>query len=190
MRRFEPEAAFRLMARHGVRNVFMPPTALKLMREAGGTPGPSCRLRTLASGGETLGEGLLDWGRAAFGLTINEFYGQTECNLVAGNCAGVLPVRPGSMGRPVPGHIVAIASEDGTVLPRGEVGDIAIRRPDPVMFLEYWGDPAATRARFAGDWLLTGDLGRMDEDGYLWFVGRADDVITSAGYRIGRSRSA
>jgi acetyl-CoA synthetase len=185
MRRFEPEAAFRLMARHGVRNVFMPPTALKLMREAGGTPGADCRLRTLASGGETLGEGLLDWGRATFGLTINEFYGQTECNLVVGNCAGVLPVRPGSMGRPIPGHVVEVASDDGTLLPRGEIGNIAIRRPDPVMFLEYWGDPAATRAKFAGDWLLTGDLGRMDDDGYLWFVGRADDVITSAGYRIG-----
>ena len=186
MRKFEPEEAFGLMARHGVRNVFMPPTALKLMRQAGGAPGGrGCRLRTLASGGETLGEGLLDWGRATFGVTINEFYGQTECNLVVGNCAGVLPVRPGSMGRPIPGHMVEIASDDGTVLPTGDIGNIAIRRPDPVMFLEYWGDPATTRAKFAGDLLLTGDLGRTDDDGYLWFVGRADDVITSAGYRIG-----
>jgi acetyl-CoA synthetase len=118
-------------------------------------------------------------------LTISEFYGQTECNLVVGNCAGVLPVRPGSMGRPIPGHIVEIASGDGTVLPTGDIGNIGIRRPDPVMFLEYWGDPAATRAKFAGDLLLTGDLGRKDDDGYVWFVGRADDVITSAGYRIG-----
>ena len=186
MRKFEPEQAYRLMVRHGVRNVFMPPTALKLMRQAGGAPGGrGCRLRTLASGGETLGAGLLEWGRAAFGLTINEFYGQTECNLVVGNCAGVLPVRPGSMGRPIPGHVVEIASDDGRVLPTGEIGNIAIRRPDPVMFLEYWGDPATTRAKFAGEWLLTGDLARKDEEGYLWFVGRADDVITSAGYRIG-----
>jgi acetyl-CoA synthetase len=169
-----------------VRNVFMPPTALKLMRETGGAGrGRGWRLRTLASGGETLGEGLLDWGRATFGLTINEFYGQTECNLVVGNCAGVLPVRPGSMGRPIPGHIVEIASDDGVVLPAGEIGNIGIRRPDPVMFLEYWGDPAATRAKFAADLLLTGDLARKDDDGYVWFVGRADDVITSAGYRIG-----
>jgi acetyl-CoA synthetase len=186
MRKFEPEQALRLMARHDVRNVFMPPTALKLMREAGGAArGRGCRLRTLASGGETLGEGLLDWGRATFGLTINEFYGQTECNLVVGNCAGVLPVRPGSMGRPIPGHIVEIAGHDGAVLPAGEIGNIGIGRPDPVMFLEYWGDPAATRAKFAGDLLLTGDLARKDDDGYVWFVGRADDVITSAGYRIG-----
>jgi acetyl-CoA synthetase len=186
MRKFEPEQAFRLMARHGVRNVFMPPTALKLMREVGGAPGRHrCRLRTLASGGETLGEALLDWGRATFGLTINEFYGQTECNLVVGNCAGVLPVRPGSMGRPVPGHAVEIAGDDGTVLPTGEIGNVGIRRPDPVMFLGYWRNPDATRAKFAGDLLLTGDLARKDDDGYLWFVGRADDVITSAGYRIG-----
>jgi acetyl-CoA synthetase len=186
MAKFEPERAYRLMARHGVRNVFMPPTALKLMRQAGRAPGGhSCRLRTLASGGETLGEGLLDWGRATFGLTINEFYGQTECNLVSGNCAGILPVRPGSMGRPIPGHVVEIASDDGAGLPVGEIGNIGIRRPDPVMFLEYWGDPAATRAKFAGELLLTGDLARKDNDGYVWFVGRADDVITSAGYRIG-----
>jgi acetyl-CoA synthetase len=186
MRKFEPEQTLRLMARHGVRNVFMPPTALKLMREAGGAPGDhGCRLRTLASGGETLGEALLDWGRATFGLTINEFYGQTECNLVVGSCAGVLPVRPGSMGRPIPGHVVQVAGDDGTVLPTGEIGNVAIRRPDPVMFLEYWRNPAATRAKFAGDLLLTGDLARKDDDGYLWFVGRADDVITSAGYRIG-----
>jgi acetyl-CoA synthetase len=186
MRKFDPEEAYRLMARHGVRNVFMPPTALKLMREAGGAArGRGCRLRTLASGGETLGEGLLDWGRATFRLTINEFYGQTECNLVVGNCAGVLPVRPGSMGRPIPGHIVEVVGDDGAVLPAGEIGNIGIRRPDPVMFLEYWGNPAATDAKFAGDLLLTGDLARKDDDGYVWFVGRADDVITSAGYRIG-----
>jgi acetyl-CoA synthetase len=186
-RRFEPEQALRLMARHGVRNVFMPPTALKLMREAGVAPaaGQGARLRTIASGGETLGEGLLDWGRATFGLTINEFYGQTECNLVVGNSAGLLPVRPGSMGRPIPGHTVEIVSDEGALLPTGAIGNIAIRRPDPVMFLEYWRNPSATRAKFAADWLLTGDLGRRDDEGYLWFVGRADDVITSASYRIG-----
>jgi acetyl-CoA synthetase len=186
-RKFEPEQALRLMARHAVRNVFMPPTALKLMREASVAPaaGQGWRLRTLASGGETLGEGLLDWCRATFGLTINEFYGQTECNLVVGNSADLLPVRPGSMGQPIPGHTVEIVSDDGAILPTGAIGNIAIRRPDPVMFLEYWRNPSATRAKFAADWLLTGDLGRKDDEGYLWFVGRADDVITSAGYRIG-----
>ncbi len=186
MRKFDPERAFDLMARHGVRNVFLPPTALKLMRQ---TKDPRGRhdfaLRSIGSGGETLGEELLAWGKATLGVTINEFYGQTEVNLVLGNCAAVMPVRPGSMGRPVPGHTVAGVDAAGAQLPAGAVGQVAVRRPDPVMFLGYWRDAAATRAKFAGDWCLTGDLARRDDDGYFWFLGREDDVITSAGYRIG-----
>ncbi|MBI3451937.1 MAG: acyl-CoA synthetase [Rhodospirillales bacterium] len=184
-RKFEPDAAFDLMARHGVRNVFLPPTALKLMRQAGAPAGHGVRLRSLGSGGETLGGELLDWGRETFGVTINEFYGQTECNLVVGNAAGVMEIRPGSMGRAVPGHIVGVVDDEGRELPDGETGQIAIRRPDPVMFLGYWQNPKATAEKFAGDWLLTGDMGRRDAEGYFWYVGRADDVITSAGYRIG-----
>jgi acetyl-CoA synthetase len=128
---------------------------------------------------------LLDWARATFGVTINEFYGQTECNVVVGNAAGFMPVRPGSMGRAIPGHRVAVIDETGNELPPGPVGSIAVQRPNPVMFLGYWNNPEATAAKFIGDWLLTGDLGRQDEDGYFWYVGRDDDVITSAGYRIG-----
>ncbi len=184
-RKFDPDAALALMARHGVRNVFFPPTALKMLRQSGARAPAGLALRTLASGGETLGNELLDWGRATFGLTVNEFYGQTECNLVVGNCNTLYPVRAGSMGRPIPGHTVAIVDADGQELGAGETGAIAIRRPDPVMFLGYWNNEPATRAKFAGDWLLTGDLGRMDEDGYLHYLGRDDDVITSAGYRIG-----
>jgi len=183
-RKFEPEAAMALMARHHVRNVFMPPTALKLLRQAG-VRNAGVTLRTLGSGGETLGSELLEWGRETFGLTITEFYGQTECNLVVGNAANIFAVKPGSMGRAIPGHAVAIVAADGTPLADGEVGSIAIRRPDPVMFLEYWNNPAATAAKFVGDWLLTGDNGRRDADGYFWFFGRDDDVITSSGYRIG-----
>jgi len=187
--KFDPEAAFDLIARHGVRNSFLPPTALKLMRQV---PDPRARhalaMRSIGSGGETLGTELLDWGRSVFGVTINEFYGQTECNLVVGNCAAVMPVRPGSMGKPVPGHTVAIVDEAGTPVADGETGSIAVRRGDPVMFLGYWNKPEATDAKFAGpdrEWMLTGDLGRRDDDGYLHYVGRDDDVITSAGYRIG-----
>jgi acetyl-CoA synthetase len=183
MAKFDPEAAFALMARHDVRNVFMPATALRMLRAA--RPPSGLALRSVASGGETLGEELLDWGRATFGLTINEFYGQTECNLVVANCAGLYPVRPGSMGRPVPGHAVAVIGPDGAPLPPGALGDIAVRRPDPVMFLGYWNNPDATARKFRGDWLVTGDQGTMDAEGYLRFVGRDDDVITSAGYRIG-----
>jgi acetyl-CoA synthetase len=119
------------------------------------------------------------------GLVINEFYGQTEANLVVGNCAEIMETKPGSMGRAIPGHVVGIIDESGNELPPGEVGEVAVKSPDPVMFLEYWKNPKATEEKFVGDWSLTGDLAKKDEDGYLWFVGRKDDVITSAGYRIG-----
>jgi len=144
-------------------------------------------MRSVGCGGETLGAELLDWGREAMGPTINEFYGQTECNLVVGNCAEIMEIRPGSMGRPVPGHVVDVIDASGEPVPPGTVGEVSIKRPDPVMFLEYWGNPDATREKYIGDWLCTGDLARKDEDGYLWFVGRKDDLITSAGYRIGPS---
>jgi len=184
--KFEPEATFALMAEFGVRNAFMPPTALKMMRRV---ERPRERwahdLRSIGSGGETLGEELLDWGRATFGLTVNEFYGQTECNLVVSNCAELMPVRPGAMGRAVPGHRLAVVDEAGNALASGEAGIVAVCRPDPVMFLGYWRNPGATSAKFAGDWLLTGDMARQDEDGYFHFLGRDDDVITSGGYRIG-----
>ena len=184
--KFDPEEAFRLMADFGVRNAFMPPTALKMMR---GVESPQKKwdytLRSIGSGGETLGEGLLAWGRETFGLTVNEFYGQTECNLVVANCAGLMAVKPGAMGRAVPGHEVAVVDAAGTPLPDGTPGNLAVKRPDPVMFLEYWNNPEASEKKFAGDWLLTGDMGLRDEEGYFRFVGRDDDVITSGGYRIG-----
>lgn len=185
-RKFDPEHAFHLIAKHEVRNLFLPPTALKLMRQV---PTPErrhrFRIRSIGSGGETLGRELLDWGRGALGVTINEFYGQTEANLVVANCAEIMEVRAGSMGKPVPGHQVEIVDAQGHILPPGMPGNVAVRRPDPVMFLEYWRKPDATAAKFTGDWCLTGDTARKDEAGYFWFVGRDDDLITSAGYRIG-----
>jgi acetyl-CoA synthetase len=188
-RRFEKftgEAAFELMQDFGVRNAFLPPTALKMMRAVAD---PAQRwqldLRTIASGGETLGAELLDWGRVVFGVTINEFYGQTECNMIVSSCAALMEVRHGIMGRAVPGHEVAVVSEEGDRLPDGEMGNIAVRSPDPVMFLEYWENLEETKAKFAGDWLLTGDIGVREEKGWIRFVSRDDDVITSSGYRIG-----
>ena len=185
-RKFDPEAAFELMARHRVRNAFLPPTALKMLRsvpDAGARFKPA--MRSIASGGETLGAELLDWGRETFGLAINEFYGQTECNMIVSSCARIMPGKPGIMGRPAFGHDVAVIDDDGNRLEPGRLGNIAVRRPDPVMFLQYWRNPEATQAKFIGDWLVTGDQGMADEEGYLRFVGRDDDVITSAGYRIG-----
>ena len=142
-------------------------------------------VRTIASGGESLGPELLNWGRQTFGVTINEFYGQTECNMVISSCARIVPPRPGRIGRAVPGHQVSIIDSAGVVAPAGTAGQIAIRRPDPVIFLRYWRNEAATGDKFADDWLLTGDVGAADADGYIRFIARDDDVITSAGYRIG-----
>jgi acetyl-CoA synthetase len=185
-KKFDTEEAFHLLAKYGIRNAFMPPTALKMMRQV---KNPHSRhdyhMRTIGSGGETLGEELLDWGKEVMGLTINEFYGQTECNLVVGSCSEVMETRPGSMGRAIPGHIVEVVDDSGAPMAVGAAGEIAIQSPDPVMFLEYWKNPEATKEKYVGDWLFTGDLAKRDEDGYFWFVGRKDDVITSSGYRIG-----
>jgi acetyl-CoA synthetase len=183
MAKFDPERAVALIAGTGSRNVFLPPTAVKLMRQAGVASVPG--LRSVASGGEALGAGLLDWGREVFGLCINEFYGQTECNVVLANCAGLMEVRPGSAGRAVPGHRVAVIGGHGRPLAPGEIGEIAVRAPDPVMFLEYWRDPRRTADKFDGRWLRTGDEGVIDPEGYVFFRSRTDDVITSSGYRIG-----
>jgi len=184
--KFEPEAAFQLIADFKIRNAFLPPTALKMMRSV---KSPEERwnfqMRSIASGGETLGSELLEWGEATFGLTINEFYGQTECNMIVSNCTPMMDNIPGVMGYPVIGHSLAIIDDQGQPVPNGTLGNIAVKRPDPVMFLQYWDNPQATADKFIEDWLLTGDSGIMDDRGSITFVGRDDDVITSSGYRIG-----
>ena len=184
--KFDPEEAFALMARAKIRNAFIPPTALRMLRAA---PNPQSRhdikMRSIGSGGESLGAETYEWGKSAFGLTINEFYGQTECNIVLSACGALGVSKPGAIGKPVAGHTVAVIDSAGNPLKPGEPGQIAVQRPDPVMFLEYWGKPEATRAKFIGDWMTTGDQGVMDDEGYISFVGRDDDVITSAGFRIG-----
>ncbi len=186
MAKFDPEEAFALLARHGIRNTFLPPTALKMMR---GVPRPRERfghaLRSVASGGERLGAEMLDWGREAFDVTINEFYGQTEANLTVAACASIMATPDGSMGRAVPGHVVAILDEDARPVAPGTTGTIGVRAPDPVFFLRYWNRPEATAAKYRNGWLLTGDVGHADGEGNLWFHARDDDVIISAGYRIG-----
>jgi len=144
-------------------------------------------VRSIGTGGESLGAEMIAWGEEVFGLTLNEFYGQTEVNLVTGNCASLFPVRPGSMGRALPGHDVAIIDSDGNPCAPGVDGIVAVRRPNPVMFLEYWNNPKATKEKFIGDWCLLGDVAHRDEDGYFWFRGRDDDIIISSGYRIGPS---
>jgi len=184
--KFTADAAFQLLQDQKIRNAFLPPTALKMMRQI---EAPQDRwtlsLRSVASGGETLGAELIDWGRRTFGLTINEFYGQTECNMIVSSCAAIMEARPGVMGRAVPGHRVDVVDDTGQPVPGGVLGTVAVKSPDPVMFLGYWNNEEATRRKFAGEWLLTGDTGQRSADGWIQFVGRDDDVITSSGYRIG-----
>lgn len=185
-KKFDPEEAFHLIAKYNIKNAFMPPTALKLMRQVKDPRSRhSYQMRSIGSGGETLGEELLAWGKETFGITINEFYGQTECNLVIACCSQVMEIKPGSMGRAIPGRVVEIIDKNGNLLPPGTIGEIAVKQPNPVTFLEYWKNPAATKAKYINEWLLTGDMAKKDEDGYFWFNGREDDIITSSGYRIG-----
>ena len=183
MRRFDPEGAYRLIADHRVRTLFLPPTALKLMRQA---PVPSgVDVRSIGSGGEALGADLHDWGRSALGAPINEVYGQTECNLVVSTCHAAMELKPGRMGLAVPGHEVAVLDAGGRRVAPGETGEICVKAPDPGMFLGYWNQPEKSAEKVREGWLRTGDLGVQDEDGQFAFVSRDDDVITSAGYRIG-----
>jgi acetyl-CoA synthetase len=207
--RFAPERAFQLMQRHGVTHSFLFPTALKAMMKA--VPAPRARyrlkLRAVMSAGEAVGDAVFHWCRDALGVTVNEMFGQTEINYIVGNCGSYVgadgrrrpawPARPGSMGRPYPGHRVAVIDDAGHECPRGTPGDVALHRldvhgqPDPVFFLGYWNNASATAAKFTGDpansWCRTGDTAVMDEDGYLWYQGRSDDVFKAAGYRIGPS---
>ncbi|MDX2483098.1 MAG: AMP-binding protein [Pseudodonghicola sp.] len=179
MEKFTPEGAANIIAQASVRNVFFPPTALRMLKAVEqSVPG----LRSVASGGEPLGAEMLAWGRRAFGLEINEFYGQTECNMIATSCGADFPARPGCIGKPVPGHEIAVLDADGQ--PTLEEGDVAVRRGSASMLLDYWNNPQATAEKFHGEWLITGDRGIWEGD-YLRFMGREDDVITSAGYRIG-----
>ena len=179
MAKFSYDRCIDIIREASVKNVFFPPTALRMLKAADAQiPG----LRSVASGGEPLGAEMLEWGRKAFGLTVNEFYGQTECNMVASSCTTLFPSRPGCIGRAVPGHEVGVLDANGQ--PTDAEGDVAIRRGSASMMLEYWGRPDATAEKFRGDWMLTGDRG-IWEAGYLRFVGREDDVITSSGYRIG-----
>lgn len=181
LQKFNAKECIDIIRQGSVRNIFFPPTALKILRE---DKTHITGLRSIASGGEPLGGELLEWGKSAFGLTINEFYGQTECNMIVSSCGALFSPQEGCTGHPVPGHTVAVIDETGQ--PTHTEGDIAVRRGTPVMMLKYWRNPEATRQKFRGDWLITGDRGIMN-NGFIRFIGRTDDVITSAGYRIGPS---
>jgi len=193
--RFSPERAFELMQRYRVTSAFLFPTALKMMMKTVAAPRSryALSLRSMMSAGESVGATVFAWCREALGITVNEMFGQTEMNYIVGNSQLRWPARPGSMGRPYPGHRVAVIDDDGNVLPAGTLGEVAIHRRDihgdldPIFFLGYWRNATATKNKFTGDWSRTGDLASADDDGYLWYQGRADDVFKAAGYRIGPS---
>ncbi len=201
--RFSPELAFTLMQEHGVTHTFLFPTALKAMMKAFPEPRRqfALKLQAVMSAGEAVGDAVFAYCRDQLGVVVNEMFGQTEINYVVGNCAmngktgaGLgWPARPGSMGRPYPGHRVAVIDEDGNECAVGVPGDVAVNRydvhgdPDPIFFLGYWRNEGATQRKYTGDWCRTGDLATRDADGYLWYQGRADDVFKAAGYRIGPS---
>jgi len=185
-KKFDTEMVVSLMSRHKVTTAFIPPTALKMIRrEPDVLDAHPLSLRSIMSAGETVGEALFTWSASVLNVPINEMCGQTEHNYLIGNCSALTPVKPGSMGRAYPGHRVAIMGSDGNLLPAGQAGEIVAHKDDPVHFLGYWKNPEATAKKYTGDWFHTGDVGHRDDDGYLWFHGRADDVINSAGYRIG-----
>jgi len=186
--RFEPERAFWLLEKYGVRNAFLFPTALKMMMKEVPHPRGSfdVRLRSLMSGGEAVGDAVGEWARAQLDVTVNEIFGQTEMNYVIGGCAALYAPKSGAMGRAYPGHRITLLDEDGAEVQAGVIGEIAVwREGDPVVFLEYWNNPDATQAKFTGGWGRTGDLATCDDEGFYWYKGRTDDVIKSAGYRIG-----
>ena len=193
--RFDPQRAFSLIERYQIRNTFLFPTALKLMMKAYPRPRDAfdIELRSIMSAGEAVGTAVFEWARDALGVTINEMFGQTEMNYIVGNSHTLWPAKPGSMGRPYPGHRIAVIDDDGNECATGDAGEVAVNRrapdgtPDPVFFLEYFDNPEGTRRKFTGDWCRTGDVAIRDDDGYLWYQGRADDMFKAAGYRIGPS---
>ena len=183
-RRPSPENVEHILRRHGVTCSFLPPTILKMMR-ASDVDYSRTALRAAFSGGESLGEAVAEWARDALRVQVNEIYGQTECNLIVGTCHARFPSPPGSMGRPTPGFDLVLLDELGEPAATGEVGEICVRLPSPNAFLRYWNAPDKTAEKTAGGVLHTGDLATVDDDGNFWFSGRNDDLISSAGYRVG-----
>jgi acetyl-CoA synthetase len=165
----------------------MTPTALKRLAEVGNPRARwDLKVRVICTGGESLPGDVVRWAKEDFGIVCNEFYGLTEFNHLVGNCEALYPIVPGSMGRAYPGRVVAVIDAEGNEQPDGVVGEIASWAPaDPSLFLGYWGQLGVPEKMRLGNWLRTSDLAMRDAEGYFWYQGRNDDLIKSAGYRIG-----
>ncbi len=185
--KFDPEKSLFMMHKYRVRNLMAVPTVLRIMMQAVAQPRQryEIKLRSVTVGGETLVEELHSWCKEAFGVELNEQFGQTECDLVIGFCSTLMPIVTGAIGKSIPGHCVEIIDEAGIPLREGVLGEIAVKTPDPVMFKGYWNNPEATRNKFINSWMRTGDYARKDAQGHFWFSGRVDDLIESGGFRIG-----
>ncbi|GIS94993.1 MAG: acyl-CoA synthetase [Dehalococcoidia bacterium] len=185
--RFDAPLTLRLLEKHGVTSFCAPPTAYRMLVLEDLRKYRLDNLRHCTGAGEPLNPEVMKQWEDGTGLVIYDGYGQTETVLMVGNFR-CNEVRPGSMGKPAPGFTIRVVDEQGNEMPAGEEGQIAVKvKPErPVgLFKEYWKDAEEMERSFLGDWYLTGDKAYIDEDGYFWFVGRADDVIISAGYRIG-----
>jgi acetyl-CoA synthetase len=183
---FDPHKQLDVLSRHGVTNVFTTPTAMRSMMSIAdaGTRYPQ-KFRRVCSAGEPLNPEAIRWFREQYGVTVLDYYGLTESYPLVANFP-FMEVREGSMGRPMPGWDVAILDEDERPVATGERGEICLRaRSNPHYPLGYWRNEEASRETFGGQWFHTKDAARMDADGYVWYEGRADDVIIAAGYRIG-----
>jgi acetyl-CoA synthetase len=185
--RFDAEWAYAFMARHGVTHSFMTPTALKRLAqvERPRERWRDLRLRTVWTGGEPLPGETLRWLTSELGVACNEGYGLTEVNHMIGNCARLRPAKPGSMGFELPGHWAYLVDEHGREVPQGEPGEIVTREECATLFKGYWGRPDLTADMRLGPWVRTRDLAVKDADGYYFYRGRTDDLIKSAGFRIG-----
>ena len=187
--KFDPEFTFDLLEKYEVKNTFIPPTALKIMKSfKQNSKRNNLKLRTVGSGGESLGEELLNWGKEVLNVGINEFYGQTECNLTVSNCGLIMKQKLGSIGKPVPGHDVRLINQEGKFIKKEkEEGQIVVHSSSPSTFLGYWKNKKETEKKIIDGWLHTGDYGILDTEGFFYFKGRKDDLINSSGYRIGPS---
>ncbi|MGG3883507.1 acyl-CoA synthetase [Brevibacillus panacihumi] len=183
--RFSADTYLSILAKYPISVLCATPTEYRMMAKAPDLESYTLQaLRSTCSAGEPLNREVIDTFRRVFNLTVRDGYGQTENTLLVGTFVGVEP-KPGSMGRPSPVVRVAIVDEEGSELPVGKVGDIAIHKDMVALFKGYLNDPDRTAKAFRGEWYVTGDQGRMDDDGYIWFEGRSDDIIISGGYTIG-----
>ncbi len=184
--RFNAVRCLELLEKYRVRISFIPPTAMKMFMQVPNLERRfELKLRSIMSAGETVGEEVLGFADEVLKVPLNEMWGQTEFNYLVGNCQAVMAPKPGSIGKPYPGHRVCPVDSQGRPLAPGKVGELAAWRDDPVFFIGYWNREQATRDKFIGEYWGTGDMGYRDKEGYLWFVGRKDDVISTAGHRVG-----